>query len=50
MPGFTKISMYPKLMEAAGVPYRELVGRLVDLALERHRYKAQLKTKFDGAR
>ena len=37
MPGFTRISMYPKLWEASGVSYRELVDRLVELALERHR-------------
>jgi D-alanine-D-alanine ligase len=36
IPGFTEISMYPKLWEASGLPYRELVERLVDLALERH--------------
>ena len=36
-PGFTSISMYPKMWEAAGVPYAELIGRLIDLALERHR-------------
>ena len=35
MPGFTRISMYPKLWEASGVSYPELVGRLVQLALER---------------
>jgi D-alanine-D-alanine ligase len=35
MPGFTAISMYPKLMEASGVPSRELVTRLVTAALER---------------
>lgn len=35
MPGFTRHSMYPKLWEAAGVPYAELVTRLVELALER---------------
>ena len=34
LPGFTSISMYPKLMEASGVPYAELLDRLVDLALE----------------
>jgi D-alanine-D-alanine ligase len=37
IPGFTTISMYPKLWEASGVPYPELVDRLVRLALERHR-------------
>lgn len=36
IPGFTSISMYPKLMEAAGVPYRELLTQLIDLALARH--------------
>jgi D-alanine-D-alanine ligase len=37
IPGFTSISMYPKMWEAAGVPYAELISRLIDLALERHR-------------
>ncbi|MDD4495641.1 MAG: D-alanine--D-alanine ligase [Eubacteriales bacterium] len=37
MPGFTSISMYPKLWEAAGVPYPELIEKLVKLAVERHR-------------
>ncbi len=36
IPGFTSISMYPKLWEASGLPYRELVQRLLDLAIERH--------------
>ena len=36
MPGFTRISMYPKLWEASGISYPELVDRLVQLALERH--------------
>lgn len=36
MPGFTQISMYPKLWEASGLPYPELVDRLVQLALERY--------------
>ena len=36
IPGFTRISMYPKLWEASGVTYRELVGRLISLAIERH--------------
>jgi len=35
IPGFTKISMYPKLWEASGLPYPSLVDRLIDLALER---------------
>ena len=36
MPGFTPISMYPKLWAATGLPYPQLIDRLVDLALERH--------------
>ncbi len=36
MPGFTPISMYPKLWEASGVDYSNLIDRLVELALERH--------------
>jgi D-alanine-D-alanine ligase len=41
MPGFTRISMYPKLWEASGVPYKELIARLIDLALERHKEKSR---------
>jgi D-alanine-D-alanine ligase len=47
IPGFTRISMYPKLWEASGVPYPELLDRLVALALERHQVKADLKTSFE---
>ena len=36
MPGFTPISMYPKLWQAAGLSYPALIDRLVELALERH--------------
>ena len=36
IPGFTAISMYPKLWEASGLPYTSLVQRLLDLAVERH--------------
>lgn len=41
MPGFTRISMYPKLWEASGIPYPELVDRLVQLALTRYDDKQQ---------
>ena len=34
--GFTSISMYPKMWEASGVPFKELVTKLIDLALARH--------------
>lgn len=37
IPGFTSISLYPKLWEISGLPYSSLLSRLVDLALERHR-------------
>ena len=40
LPGFTSISMYPKLWAASGVEYPELIDRLIQLALERHREKA----------
>jgi D-alanine-D-alanine ligase len=42
IPGFTPVSMFPRLWEAAGVPYDELVDRLVSLALERHGRRAGL--------
>ncbi|MFM7870937.1 MAG: D-alanine--D-alanine ligase, partial [Actinomycetota bacterium] len=37
MPGFTPISMYPKLWQASGLTYPHLIDRLIDLAFERHR-------------
>jgi D-alanine-D-alanine ligase len=42
IPGFTPYSMYPRLWEASGIPYPELVNRLVLLGLERHQDRAQL--------
>jgi D-alanine-D-alanine ligase len=39
MPGFTQISMYPKLWEATGLPYTDLITRLIELALERQEEK-----------
>ena len=36
MPGFTSISMYPKLWEASGLGYSDLISRLIQLALDRH--------------
>jgi len=44
IPGFTAISMYPKLWEASGVPPRELTARLIDLALERAAGRRRLRT------
>ena len=42
IPGFTATSVYAKLFEASGIPYRELVDRLVQLALERHERRSRL--------
>ncbi len=47
MPGFTSISMYPKLWAASGISYAALLDRLIGLALERHGEKEQLETSFD---
>jgi len=41
MPGFTSISMYPKLWAASGVPYKKLIDRLIGLAMERYKEKQQ---------
>ncbi len=46
IPGFTPISMYPKLWEASGLPYGRLLERLIDLALERHARKGKLLTRY----
>ena len=43
LPGFTRISMYPKLWQATGMSYSELVSRLIELALERHAERQGLK-------
>jgi len=46
LPGFTSISMYPKMWQASGIPYVELLDRLVGLALTHGRCKQQLVTSF----
>jgi D-alanine-D-alanine ligase len=46
IPGFTKISMYPKLWEASGLPYAELIDRLIRLALDRFRKEKKLRTSI----
>lgn len=46
IPGFTSISMYPKLWEASGIPYPELLDRLITLALERHNERASIRTSY----
>ena len=46
IPGFTTISMYSKMWEASGLSYPVLIDRLVELALERHAAKQQLRTSL----
>jgi len=46
IPGFTCISMYPKLWEASGIPYSELIDRLIELALERYNDKHASETTY----
>lgn len=46
IPGFTAISMYPKMWEASGLPYPALLDELIRLALERHEQRRQLVTAF----
>jgi len=50
IPGFTSISMYPKLWEASGLPYPQLIDRLIELAIERHEERRRLQTSYPGAR
>jgi D-alanine-D-alanine ligase len=47
IPGFTSISMYPKLWEASGLSYPDLIDRLIQLALERHSDKRRNKTSYE---
>ncbi|MBY7142210.1 D-alanine--D-alanine ligase [Virgibacillus sp. NKC19-3] len=44
LPGFTKISMYPKLWEISGIPYSDLISELIELAIERQRNDSKLKS------
>ncbi|MDR3302740.1 MAG: D-alanine--D-alanine ligase A, partial [Spirochaetaceae bacterium] len=46
MPGFTKISMYPKLFAAAGISYTELITRLIELAVARFEKEKTLRTSY----
>ena len=47
LPGFTNISMYPKLWQASGLDYTSLISRLIELALERHAADRALKTSMN---
>ena len=50
IPGFTQISMYPKLWEATGVSYPELIDRLVDLAVDRNIERNQNQWTYNPQR
>jgi D-alanine-D-alanine ligase len=50
IPGFTSISMYPKMWEASGLPFSGLLDRLVELALERHAAKMALRRTYDPSK
>ena len=45
MPGFTPVSMYPRLWEASGLAYPDLIDELVRLAVERHERRSRFSTK-----
>ena len=50
IPGFTSVSMYPRLWVASGIPYPELIDRLIQLALEKHQDKNQNKISYDKSK
>jgi len=50
IPGFTSVSMYPRLWEASSIPYSELIDRLIQLALERYQDKNQNKISYDESK
>ena len=47
IPGFTKISMYPKLWEASGIGYSQLISRLIELAMDRFQHEQTLSSSYD---
>ncbi|MBI3637863.1 MAG: D-alanine--D-alanine ligase A, partial [Candidatus Rokubacteria bacterium] len=47
LPGFTSVSMYPRMWEAAGLTFPRLTGRLIGLALARHRERSRLRITRD---
>ena len=47
LPGFTSISMYPKLWQASGLSYSDLITRLIELALERHEERSRTSFSFE---
>jgi len=51
LPGFTKLSVFPRLWEASGISYTELVDKIIELALDRHHQDKKLQTSafFEGS-
>lgn len=49
LPGFTSISMYPKLWEASGLSYSKLLDRLIELAIEKKKQKDGLKRSYEAS-
>ncbi len=49
LPGFTSISMYPKMWESSGIPYSELVEKIIELGFEKYNQKQTKKVSFDEA-
>ena len=49
MPGFTSISMYPKMWEKSGIPYSDLIDKIIELGFDRHTTKNKKKVSFDNA-
>ncbi len=47
IPGFTAVSMYPRMWEKSGLTYSDLIDQLIQLALERHADKRKSKTTYD---
>jgi len=47
IPGFTQISMYPKLWEVSGLPYPQLLERLIELGFERHKKRKRSEENFN---
>lgn len=50
IPGFTSVSMYPRLWETTGISYPELIDQLIQLAVERHHDKSQNKISYDESK
>jgi D-alanine-D-alanine ligase len=50
LPGFTDVSMYPRMWEASGLPYPALLDRLIELALESHLRRSRLETQYRKTR